>query len=152
MNIADLGSMLDGIRGFAASNIKADKLASLNSLGNAVDRLTGLGLMELHLGSEGASMQIGMGGINVAKDLNSLGKGVATKLALAAYKNNQSNILGKVMDKSYGYGDRRMKTRYGAFLRARTGCTRALTTPQANSTVPRRLRPSPTAAAAGTFI
>jgi hypothetical protein len=70
LNIADLGSILD-FMGTLSSRLGENYDTKLGELGQL---FTGVGLVELNLGYDGAALSLGTGGINVAASLYSTAK------------------------------------------------------------------------------
>ena len=102
LNIADLGSMVDMV-----STIGARTNATGQSvLGDLADKLSGQGILELHLSSSGATMNFGTGGTNIAGDLYELTKRMIDKASLENYAAKNGSEKGNAAYWAYVYGDR----------------------------------------------
>ena len=105
LNIADLGSMVDMV-----STIGARTNATGQSvLGDLADKLSGQGVLELHLSSSGATMNFGTGGTNIAGDLYELTKRGIDRAMLAEYAKENGSEKGNAAYWAYVYGDRRQE-------------------------------------------
>ncbi|MDY6030889.1 MAG: hypothetical protein SPI86_03890, partial [Treponemataceae bacterium] len=102
LNIADLGSMVDMVSTIGART----NATGQTNLGKLADKLSGQGVLELHLSSTGAKMNFGTGGTNIAGDLYELTKRGIDRAMLAEYAKENGNEKGNAAYWAYVYGDR----------------------------------------------
>ena len=74
-------------------------------MGRWAQTFGGTGLLEMHIGRSGISMQLGMGGIDVGGALYDLGKRSYDKSMLKAYEREHGKDKGEAAYSAYVYGD-----------------------------------------------
>jgi len=92
--------MLDFVASVDASN----NATGQSGLSGIAQKLSGAGLLELHIGSSGLSANLGSGGIDVAGNLYRFGKGMVDKSIIEAYM-AQDATKGAIALNAYAYGD-----------------------------------------------
>ncbi|MCR4789751.1 MAG: hypothetical protein K5839_01590, partial [Treponemataceae bacterium] len=101
LNVFDLGAMVDMISTIGART----NATGQSSLGDLAEKLSGLGILELHLDSGGGFMDIGTDGTNIAGDLYDLTKRMVDKASLASYAAKNGSEKGNAAYWAYVYGD-----------------------------------------------
>ena len=102
VNLANVGAIVDALMlvnegqgGYSAEQYKALALAA--------QRLAGSGMLELSIGSTGASLALGGRGVDVGGGAYSLAKGTVVQALIAAY--DGSDELKEAMRQAYASGD-----------------------------------------------
>ena len=101
LNLANLGSIFD----FAGSMSARHNGTGQSSMGKWAQAFGGTGLLEMNIGRNGISMQLGMGGIDVGGALYDLGKRSYDKSMLKAYEREHGKDKGEAAYSAYVYGD-----------------------------------------------
>ena len=101
LNLANLGSIFD----FAGSMSARHNGTGQSSLGNIARKFGGTGLLEMNIGRNGISMQLGMGGIDVGGALYDLGKRSYDRSMLQRYEREHGKDKGETAYSAYVYGD-----------------------------------------------
>jgi hypothetical protein len=100
INALNLGSILDLVGSISGTT----NASGQSGLGGIAQKLSGAGLLELHIGSSGVSANLGMGGVDVGGNLYRMGKGMVDKSIIDAYI-AQDATKGGIARAAYGYGD-----------------------------------------------
>jgi hypothetical protein len=100
LNVANLGALFD----FAGVMEAMIGESAQSELGGLAQKLSGSGLLELHLGSKGATMQFGSGGVDLGGSLYALGKGLYDKTVLEDFRKRDAKA-GDIAYRAYIAGD-----------------------------------------------
>ena len=100
INALNLGSILDLVGSISGTT----NAGGQSGLGGIAQKLSGAGLLELHIGSSGVSANLGMGGVDVGGNLYRMGKGMVDKSIIDAYI-AQDATKGGIARAAYGNGD-----------------------------------------------
>jgi hypothetical protein len=119
LNIANAGSLIEALRLGLAGGMDAEELDRLAGLGEVAERLDSSGLVELHVGSDGVTVGLGMEGLDVGGSMFRLGKAAWVRSGISAHARSGAAGLEEVLTKSYGYGDRRAQDLVWRLLQGR---------------------------------
>ncbi|MCX7038347.1 MAG: M23 family metallopeptidase [Spirochaetes bacterium] len=102
LNVANLGALLDMV--MLAQEGQGDFSASqYAALSGMADRLAQTGLLELTIGTSGASLALGTGGVDLGGSLYGMGKAALLSTLVSSYTGSEG--LKEAMRQAYGKGD-----------------------------------------------
>ncbi len=102
LNIANLGALLDMVM-LAQEGQGAFSASQYASLSGIADRLAQTGLLELTIGTSGASLALGTGGVDLGGSLYGMGKAALLGSLVSSYTGSEG--LKEAMRQAYGKGD-----------------------------------------------
>jgi len=106
INVANLGAMFDFVMSTVARNNDtgqpADTASGVKTIGNVLNELSNVGLLEINFGSKGISANFGTGGIDVGGALYDLAK---RGIDYSRIQNMKNEEIKKIALKNYEWGD-----------------------------------------------